>query len=177
MCDLAIRDQIRPRHAIKRTLSSIEVNQAWTAAEMRLASKDGQMFEMRIVGYQFPHLETVEYDSNWLIIAGDVIHPNGSWRFSDPCLLTYEGKRLASWMESIAEGEPVESICGFIEPNLQFRAVLGVDLRVLRVYFELEARPKWAPKRAPKDDLWVEFPVAEVDLRSTARLHDNGAPN
>jgi hypothetical protein len=50
----------------------------WTAAEMKLASKDGQKFEMRIAGYQFPHLETADYDSNWLIIAGEVIHPKGS---------------------------------------------------------------------------------------------------
>jgi hypothetical protein len=136
---------------------------------MKLASKDGQIFEMRIAGYQFPHLETADYDSNWLVIAGEVIHPTGSWHFSDPCLLTYEGKRLASWMESIAEGAPVQTSCDFIEPSLQFRAVLGIDRPVLRVYFRLGARPKWVPKRAPKDDLWVEFPVEEVDLRSTAR--------
>ena len=45
---------------------------------MKLASKDGQSFEMRILQYQFPHLETEEYDSNGLIVAGDIIHPKGS---------------------------------------------------------------------------------------------------
>jgi len=69
-------------------------------------------------------------------------------------------------MESIAEGAPVQTICDFIEPNLRFRAVLGTDQPVLRAYFRLEARPKWAPKQ---DELWVEFPVEELDLRSTAR--------
>ena len=76
--DTCVADQLRELATCR------PVNQAWTAAEMKLAGKDGQMFEMRIVGYQFPHLETVEYDPNWLIIAGAVIHPNGSWRFSDP---------------------------------------------------------------------------------------------
>ena len=37
---------------------------------MKLANGDGQQFEMRILQYQFPHLETEDYDSNWLIIAG-----------------------------------------------------------------------------------------------------------
>jgi hypothetical protein len=108
---------------------------------MKLASKNRQLFEMRILRYQFPHLETEEHDSNWLIIAGDVIHPKGSWHFCDPCLLTYEAGRLASWMDSVAEGEPPSTFCGFIEPTLGFQVVLGVRPPVLRVYFELEARP------------------------------------
>jgi len=137
---------------------------------MKLARKDGQIFDMRILGYQFPHKETEEYDSNWLIIAGEVMHSRGSWHFSDPCLLTYEAERLASWMDAVAEGRLLQTICGFIEPNLEFRAVLGAQQPVLRVYFRLEARPKWAPANcASKEDLWVEFPLEELDLRSIAQ--------
>jgi hypothetical protein len=73
-------------------------------------------------------------------------------------------------MDSVAGGEPPSSFCGFIEPALEFQVVLGVRLPVLRVYFELEARPKWAySNRAREKDLWVEFPLEELDLRSTAR--------
>lgn len=137
---------------------------------MKLASKDGQSFEMRILQYEFPDLETEEYDSNWLIIAGDVIHPKGSWDFRDPCLLTYEAERLASWMDLVAGGEPPSTFCGFIERTLEFQVVLGVQRPVLRVYFELEARPAWAYSNdAQKKDLWVEVPLEELDLRSTAR--------
>jgi len=136
---------------------------------MKLASKDGQLFEMRILQYQFPHKETEDYDSNWLIIAGDVIHPRGSWHFSDPCLLTYEAERLASWMDAVSGGKALPATCSFIEPNLEFRAIFGAQ-PVLRVYFRLEARPKWASNKfAEKEDIWVEFPLDELDLRSTAR--------
>ena len=142
-----------------------------TGAEMKLASSDGQTFEMRILGYQFPHLETELYDSNWLIIAGEVMHPKGSWQFNDPCLLTYEAERLASWIDLVAEGEPPPTSCGFVEPNLEFRAVGSVQQPVLRAYFRLEARPKWAPRKRARDgdELWVEFPLGELDLRSIAR--------
>ena len=140
-------------------------------AEMKLASSDGQTFEMRILGYQFPHLETELYDSNWLIIAGEVMHPKGSWQFIDPCLLTYEAERLASWIDSVVEGGPLPTTCGFIEPNLEFHAVGGVHQPVFRVYFEAEARPKWAPRKRARDgdELWVEFPLGALDLRLIAR--------
>ena len=98
------------------------------------------------------------------------MHPKGSWQFSDPCLLTYEAERLASWIDSVAEGEPLPTTCGFIEPTLEFCAA-GFQQPVLRVYFELEARPKWSPRKRARDDdgVWVEFPLGELDLRSIAR--------
>jgi hypothetical protein len=136
---------------------------------MKLASQDGQIFEMRILGYEFPHLETKDYASNWLVIAGEVTHPKGAWHFSAPCLLTNEAERLASWMDSLAEGKPLRSLCSFVEPNLEFRAVLGVQRPVLGVYFRLEARPKWAPTGAGNQDLWVEFLLDELDLRTIAQ--------
>jgi hypothetical protein len=37
---------------------------------MKLSSRSGQMFDIRILGYQFPHKETQDYDSNWLMISG-----------------------------------------------------------------------------------------------------------
>jgi hypothetical protein len=37
---------------------------------MRLLANDGSFLELTVAGYQFPHLEGVPYDSNWLIIAG-----------------------------------------------------------------------------------------------------------
>jgi hypothetical protein len=84
---------------------------------MKLASSDGQTFEMRILGYQFPHLETELHDSNWLIIAGEVTHPKGSWQFKAPCLLTYEAERLASWIDLVAEGEQLPTSCSFLDAN------------------------------------------------------------
>jgi hypothetical protein len=136
---------------------------------MKFASRDGQFLELRILGYQFPHIETAEYDSNWLVVAGDVIHSRGSWQFTDPCLLTYEAERLASWMDALVETDGFPTTCGFMEPNLEFRAVLNVNRPMLRVYFELEARPSWASGAFGEGVTWVEFPIEELDLRSIAR--------
>ena len=137
---------------------------------MKLASTDGQSLELTILGYQFPHLETKEYDSNWLIVAGSVIHPRGSWQFADPCLLTYEAEWLAAWMDALAEGSPPAATIGFIEPNLAFGVGFNTKGPLLRVYFELEARPSWESSApAGEKDIWVEFPIEELDLRSAAR--------
>jgi|EndMetStandDraft_9_1072997.scaffolds.fasta_scaffold78516_2 hypothetical protein len=137
---------------------------------MKLVSRDGQSFELQILGYEFPHLETAEYDSNWLVVAGEVGHSRGSWRFTHPCLLTYEAAGLATWMDAVADIGSCSDTCGFIEPNLEFRALLNLERPVLRVYFNLEARPSWASSPgAGLEDLWVEFPIEEIDLRSAAQ--------
>ena len=108
----------------------------------------------------------------------EVVHPRAAWQFRDPCLLTQEGEELAIWMDAVAEGKPLPThmkdaiaegrphqTCSFIEPNLEFEAILGVQRPVLRVHFKLEARPKWAKT----GQIWVEFPLEELDMRSTAR--------
>jgi hypothetical protein len=136
---------------------------------MKFASKDGQFLELRILGYQFPHIETAEDDSNWLIVAGNVINSMGSWQFTQPCLLTYEAERLASWTDALMEANRFPTTCGFIEPNLEFRTLVNMNRPMLRVYFELEARPSWASNAFGEEDTWVEFPIEELDLRSTAR--------
>src|SRR5262249_37710196 len=117
------------------------------------------------------HVSAWPGNSNWLMIAGEVVHPKDSWQFKAPCLLTYEAERLASWIDLVAQGEPHRTSCSFVEPNLEFRTVDSVQGPVLRVYFRLEARPEWA-RRQPRrdgDELWVEFPLEELDLRSIAR--------
>jgi hypothetical protein len=136
---------------------------------MKFAGRDGQFLELRILGYQFPHIETAEYDSNWLVVAGNVTHPMGSWQFTDPCLLTYEAERLASWMDALAEADRFPTTCAFIEPNLEFRTLLNTNRPMLRVYFDLESRPQWASSASAEEVTWVEFPIEELDLRSTAR--------
>ena len=137
---------------------------------MKFASRDGQFLELRILGYEFPHIETAQYDSNWLVVAGNVTHSRGSWQFTHPCLLTYEAERLASWMDALVETDRFPPTCSFIEPNLEFRVLVNMKRPVLRVYFDLEARPSWASSACSgKEDIWVEFPIEELDLKSAAR--------
>jgi hypothetical protein len=136
---------------------------------MRLVGPDRQSLELRICGYQFPACETDDYDSNWLIVEGTVAHPRGEWAFRDPCLLTYEASRLADWLESLSRSDPSSKEESFIEPNLSFRKVESPTGCRLRVYFELESRPSWAASNsAGEEDLWVEFPINELDMRRAA---------
>jgi hypothetical protein len=137
---------------------------------MQLHGIGRQSVELHIVGYQFPDLAAVEYDSNWLRIEGYVSHPRGRWSFQDPCLLTYEVSRLANWLDALAQQDPNGDEIGFVEPNLSFRIVRSEASAMLRVYFELEARPNWvAAPSAGLSDLWVEFRVQELELRQAAR--------
>jgi len=91
---------------------------------MKLKTLEGMAFELEIVGYQFPHMETEEYDSNWLMIRIDVSHPKGGWASTDPSLLTYEVADLAEWLEAVYNGESVDPEMVIIEPNLEFQLVV-----------------------------------------------------
>jgi hypothetical protein len=135
---------------------------------MLLQSAEDTSLELKAVGYQFPHLPHEPYDADWLNINIRVKHLRGSWSSTDPCMLTWEMASLAKWLESIADGEPVDSEESFTEPNLRFE-LLEDSSKKLRVYFELECRPSWAPYRcAGMQDLWLDFDVNPEELRNAA---------
>ncbi len=137
---------------------------------MRIMGSDGSLFEMSILGYQFPKLQTEEYDSNWLRIRIHVVHPQGEWSSIDPSLLTYEVDALATWFADIVRGRSVATEMAFTEPNLSFQLLdHGRNAKSLRIYFELESRPTWARSEiVPSEDLWVEFLLSEVNLGDAA---------
>jgi hypothetical protein len=136
---------------------------------MKLSGSDGQSVALSVVRYEFPEIRTEEYDSNWLVIAGEITHLRGTWSFCDPCLLNYEALDLASWLESLASGMTLPSICSFIEPELEFHAVQDEGQPTLRVYFEFGSRPSWAPfPNVRKGDLRIEIPFNEIDFRTAA---------
>jgi hypothetical protein len=139
---------------------------------MRLTSPSGETFTLQIVGYQFQDPRPDEYDANWLRIQIAAANARGRWTAVDPSLLTWEVIALADWLECLAAGITCSDDQEFIEPNLCFR-VVGAD-RILRVYFELESRPPWAPSNAaPEDDLWLSFPIdAEMLLAAAGSLRD-----
>jgi hypothetical protein len=135
---------------------------------MLLKGGDNTEFEMKIVGYQFPHLENEQYDSDWLNVMVRVNLPHGSWSSIDPSLLTWELVGLTEWLEKIADGKRVEPEESFMEPNLRFE-LTEEEPKKLRVYFELESRPSWAPyDGAGMEDLWAEFDIDADELRKAA---------
>ena len=134
---------------------------------MLLAGSDGQRLEIALHGYRVRHGPSDDY--YFLTVEGHVVHARGSWTFSNPCLLTEEARSLAEWLDAVTQRGSYVRKLEFTEPNLRFLVLNSPMPRTLRVYFELEARPPWAPSRvAGEDDLWVEFAVAELDLESAA---------
>ncbi|WP_144096040.1 hypothetical protein [Croceicoccus sediminis] len=114
--------------------------------------------------YQFPDIVDDEWDSNWLIVAGEADLDGRSWSFRDPCLTTFEVERLANWLDGIAVHEPVRSICGFTEPNLEFECVSD---KSVRISFSMEALPPWAPPDSDVGDIGFEVPIDNA-LSATA---------
>jgi hypothetical protein len=125
---------------------------------------EANRFEMRLVGYQFPGSNSDEYDDNWLLVSISVSHPNGNWKSTDACLLTWEAARLANWMRKIADSPTPGQEEDFIEPELHFEVVAGSPHK-LRVYFKYGFRPAWAPADGA---VWVEFDISSRDLRAAA---------
>ena len=151
---------------VPRRVNSI-VRRSYLHYTMLLSGDDGNRFELSVVGYQFPHLENEEYDSDWLRINIRVNHPRGAWTSTDACLLTWEVARLAEWLAAIANGNASDDEEDFIEPNLRFQ-ILENHSR-MRVYFELECRPSGAPSDgAGMNDLWLDLNVDGQDLTNAA---------
>jgi hypothetical protein len=141
---------------------------------MLFTNDEGSSFEMNIRGYQFPEVEDDKYDSNWLIVKINVNHPKGHWVSQYPCLLTWEVEDLAEWLSEIAYGRPAKSVLNFIEPNLEFYLENDKYTQILRVYFETEFRPDWAPwDEGIMQDLWLDFPLVKLDLDAAVQsLHN-----
>lgn len=112
---------------------------------MILVGLNGSL-RLNLVKYEFPSITDDEWDSNWLVVFGEVCLDGQVWQFEDPCLTTFEVARLADWLVNVFEGAETSDI-GFIEPNLQF------DIQgrtTVRVSFAFGSAPPWAGK----DDEW-----------------------
>ncbi|MFG2814028.1 hypothetical protein [Streptomyces sp. NPDC048410] len=111
--------------------------------------------DLRPVRYQFGSVRGDVYDDNWLVIDGTVVTPEGSWSFSDPCLLIDEARQVSAWLRGVAAGavavsEPdgegeLSPDTWFIEPVVAFsladRSKDGAA--EIRVHLSLEAAPPW----------------------------------
>jgi hypothetical protein len=107
---------------------------------MQLIGNEGEEFRLKVLGYQFPEIKNNEWDSEWLIISGEVLCAQGRWRFRAPCLCTFEVQTLAAWLCDLQVGGPEREI-GFTEPNLRFEHVEKQDSDALLVGFSQESSP------------------------------------
>ena len=138
---------------------------------MLLAGREGNELELAIVGYQFPDEEHDPWDSNWLLVALRVVSPQGSWEVVDPCLTTWEAKRLVAWLVNAAARDPSAAQASFTEPNLTVtaRSKVRSPLRVqVKACFQLELRPPWAKTVSAGGDLCVDLDVERGELARAA---------
>jgi hypothetical protein len=77
-------------------------------------------FTMSLIGYQFPELEDVEYDSNWLTVKIVVSDRRGKWSAVEPALLTYEVEWLIDWLKELSAGKYDKRHLSFTEPCISF---------------------------------------------------------
>src|SRR6266566_5154102 len=131
---------------------------------MRLVSDDGASITLHPAAYQFEVTPASgserDWDANWLMIQGDVRTGDGrQWASLDPCLTTWEARRLSAWLHGAArDGTAGRRDIAFSEPSLSFSLVGRRAGRIrLRVRFSQDGRPAAAcppgrsgcwPKRA-----------------------------
>jgi hypothetical protein len=146
---------------------------------MILTSTPSRRVELTPVAYEFPDHRSSglerDWDANWLMIRGEVRHPDGSeWTFTDPCLTTWEARELGDWLTAVARGHVTPAVRAtgrvdlfFTEPNLTF-SLTGADERQceLAVHFSLEALPPWLqrPSRPGIFDYAVTLTITRDDL-------------
>jgi hypothetical protein len=121
---------------------------------VRLVSSDGASITLHPAAYQFERAPAPgserDWDANWLMIQGDVRAGDGrQWTFLDPCLTTWDARRLSAWMHDVAVGDDTAGHpdIAFLEPNLSF----SVDDRPagrlrLQVCLSHEALPPWVSR-------------------------------
>lgn len=154
-----------------------------------MLSRDGASIELRPTAYEFSAIPQAaigtDWDANWLLIRGEVKTADGlEWTFIDPCLTTWEVRKLAAWLRDVAGGRVVptadwseegEGLLYFTEPNMAFSLEERSEERTrVRVHFSL-ALPPWLRERNQLK-LFEYFLVLDLrpeDLTTAAEEWDN----
>ena len=152
---------------------------------MKITNPAGDSFELNILGYEFPEIPDNPEDANWLLIEIRINSGESAWKAIHPCLTTDEVDQLATWLKNIRKNILPESICAFIEPNLEFQLVENeAGKQYLRIFFALEFQPaEESSDIAGMGDLWMDFDLDSLDpaalaheLRSELQKYPPRAP-
>nr|WTB35571.1 hypothetical protein OG781_44550 [Streptomyces sp. NBC_00830] len=145
-----------------------------------LLSDQASSVELLPQRYQFSAVRGDSYDDNWLVIGGAVATPEGSWTFTDACLLTHEARQVSAWLRAVAAGTVAVTGPdgeGWLSPDTWFvEPVLAVSLAdrddsraVIRIHLSLEAAPPWQ-QGDDGADIYQYF--VEVRMDTVALLHE-----
>lgn len=130
---------------------------------MLIKGSNNAEFELSVKNYEFASNDLKEDDLDWLNIYCRIKSSKSSWEFTHPILTTWEVEQLAEWMKSIAENEVNNQVIQFIEPCLQLSLVENLDSSVVvKVCFDLEARPSWVTQDMGK--FCIDFEIHKNDL-------------
>ena len=141
---------------------------------MILKGIDNQKVELKIMGYQFPEINTPgDWDSNWLSVYIDVHSKIDNWQTVDPSLTTSEVREIIKWFRDLSLNKEVEyAQLGFIEPNLEFNLIdKDSNLKHIKMIFNAESKPKSARE---DEEYCVDFRLSNNDLAKAADELENG---
>lgn len=85
-------------------------------------NEKNNLFELNILNYQFPY-EKEDYDANWLTLDIKAENELGKWHKQYSCILSWEIKWFAKWLEKIAQGLTDENEMSGYEPDLQMKYI------------------------------------------------------
>ncbi len=128
---------------------------------------------MTLMGYEFPELQYVPYDSNWLNIKIEVSHERGKWSAIDPAMFTYEVASLIDWLRAVSAGKYDERDLWFVEPCLSFHlSPPEGEPDKLIVEFSHGFAPPWATHDLDEEHQLV-FELRTLDLIAAAQSLEN----
>ena len=135
---------------------------------MLLAGHDGTQVEIAPVAYEFPVADD-GYDLNWLTVRAKVKTSAARWGGTDPCLLTWELRRLCEWLAAHASStEPAEATLDFLEPELEFSVVEGTETDlILKITTRHGLAGLWGT-RPPDDERSVEIRLSKEAVSKAA---------
>ena len=135
---------------------------------MRLRDHAGNEFQLVILSYQHPDVHEDRWDSNWLLVSGTVATAAGQkWKFSAPCVTTFELAELADWLDELAADGRAPAHFDFTEPHVRF-AYVPWPKRTLQLTFSGEGAPPPTSLQGRDATVTLDFPLSESDASDLA---------
>jgi hypothetical protein len=130
---------------------------------VKLRDRSGNEFQLVILGYQHLDVHEDRWDSNWLNVSGTVATAAGQkWKFSAPCMTTFELAELADWFEDLSTDGRGPSQFAFAEPHVRF-AYVPWPKRTLQLTFTGEGAPQELSDQDRETGVTLEFSLSEAD--------------
>jgi hypothetical protein len=137
-------------------------------ASVRLKDDSGNEFQLVILSYQHPDVHEDRWESNWLLVSGSVATAAGQkWKFSAPCVTTFELAELADWLDDLSKNGRSPGQFEFAEPHVRFGYVPWPK-PALQLTLSGEAGPPANAAEEQKPEVTLEFGLSAADPTALA---------